>query len=199
MLLLDDTTLIRGDTPDLFSAVPPSAIGAVVESRTREFQENVALVANMCSFYGVAPNPAFDDVVINSGVLLTSSKHHYNLLFGPGTPYKSHETPINGHIYGDQAYVNAMLHTSLYDFPSQLLNLGFGYNYIGSFENINRRKVSFASKDAYVVHATTGVLLSKISTEGGYDRYILADGMETVNVRANYLKELDKAWRDNNL
>ena len=185
----------------------------------------------MCNFYNVTASLAFNSVIINSGVLLVTQKSHYELFFGSHTPYKEHETPINGHLQGgknvrpkfsfalnsgfvsnaikspplrlallvpDQGYFNAMLHLSLHAFPTQLYDLGFKYNYIGSFENVNKKRVSFRSKDAYIVHATTGVLLVGVVHGEGYDRYKLAEGMEVVTIRTDYLSGVDELWKKSN-
>ena len=52
VLLLDDTVLIRGDTPDLFEGVPPEMIGGVSESHTDHTSSRETLEM-MCSYYGV--------------------------------------------------------------------------------------------------------------------------------------------------
>lgn len=201
VLLLDDTAIIREDTPDVFKAIPNSMIGGVSESHA-EHLANAETLQRMCKYYNVQRQGEKDygSVIINTGVLLLSREYHYEMFFGG---FNSKFDPdINPHLSGDQGYINAMLQSKIKNWEVEVADLGFRFNYIGSFENMNKHKIAFKAEQAYIVHATTGLLL--VETKEGLDeeqiniglrRFHLATGMEVVTMRTEYLEGLDEKWR----
>jgi len=195
VLQLDDTVLIRGDTPDLFEGVPPEMIGGVSESHIDHTSSRETL-ERMCSYYGVKRqgDQDFGTVIVNSGVLLLSREHHYEMFFGKGVERKKDrvfDPDVNPYLSGDQGYINAVLQFQVHDWAAQVADLGFRFNYIGSLENVNKHKVAFTAQASYFVHATSGLLL-KETAEGHYE---LATGHEVVTMRTDYLEGLDSRWK----
>ncbi|KAJ8610100.1 hypothetical protein CTAYLR_007106, partial [Chrysophaeum taylorii] len=171
LLLIDDTVAIRRDAPDIFELVPPLALGATLEDvRIRASAEAQTLLA----LSRLAHDPDADLGVtsdaswFNSGVLVLSWLH-VPLLADP-------PLALDPALYWDQAYVNAM--RARYDVP--VATLGYRYNYLGSFETANRDNAPFPARDAYFVHATTGLLMSP------------AD-------RTAYLRNITRDWGDRGL
>ena len=131
------------DSPNLFHRVPVTDIGATIEdTRVRPAVENEAFVAMSCLKYGVA---AMDDKWWNSGVLLLSSEHIPLLEDIP--------RDMDPLILWDQGFLNARRHS----LGLEVHNLGYEYNYLGSFNGSNQRLRPFDVADAFMVHGTTGL------------------------------------------
>ena len=146
LMVLDDTVLVRRDAPDLFVLVPRDHVGAAVEDdAVRSPEENEALVAMSCLKYDASP---LDDARawFNSGVLLLSAPHAATLLtkIPPAMDFV---------VLGEQGFLNAMRHSC----GHPLHNLGYAFNWLGSFNGSNAERRPMNVTDAYMVHATTGL------------------------------------------
>ncbi|KAJ1446496.1 nucleotide-diphospho-sugar transferase-domain-containing protein [Pelagophyceae sp. CCMP2097] len=164
VLLLDDTVAVRQDAPNLFKVVPAMAIGTTVERREvrpPEATRNCLVLA--CLAYNVTPPPA-EGLWFNSGVFVASWVHLAMFDEIPST----FRWPLD-----DQWFVNAMRVRG----GHALLDLGYAYNYVGSFETTNAQNAPFPAKEAWMVHATTGLLLDADS-------------------RAAYLTNIITGWDD---
>ena len=74
-------------------------------------------------------------------------------------------------LHWDQGFLNAMRLA----LGAPLADLGFAFNFVGSFETNNKPRRPFPAEDAYMVHATTGLLLAPAA-------------------RAAYLRNISEAW-----
>ena len=155
-LLLDDTVAVRGDAPDVFALVPTLALGATVEdTRVRPAAEAAAALRLACARYGVA-DPDGDDggdarpEWFNSGVLVASWVH---LALVARLP----RGKLDRALHWDQGFLNAMRRK----FRVPLVDLGYAFNYVGSFLTSNaRHRPLDAPTDAFFVHGTTGLLMA---------------------------------------
>ena len=64
--------------------------------------------------------------------------------------------PLERVLHWDQGFLNAQ--RARYDVP--LANLGYPFNYVGSFETTNVDRRPFHATDAFFVHGTTGLLMT---------------------------------------
>ena len=142
ILILDDTVAIRNDTPNLFAKVPEYAIGATIEDF--RIRKNAQVLARLSSLkYSSCTN----DVWFNSGVVVLSWVHAGMLTAIP--------SEVRDELFWDQGILNARRS----DFRFPLVDLGYEYNYVGSFETTNQATAPFPSAtEAYMVHGTTGLL-----------------------------------------
>ena len=201
VLMLDDTVLIREDTPDLFAIVPEGRIGGVLEEYRGE-ERIRRILDGACEFYGVnrtefSGSSGNKNNVVNTGVLLLSRRHHFDLLFNNGRHWNDEAggVEVEEHLFGDQGYVNAMLQKKEFDFDSSFLDLGPRFNFVGSFENINRNKVDFLAEESYIAHATTGLLLEYVGDKGpGLAEYRMMTHEDGIYARRDYLKKIDWTW-----
>jgi len=198
VLLLDDTTLVRGDTANLFQVVPEEVVGGVYEEYRGEAIE-AKILNDMWQYYGVGGGlkPGGGHVV-NTGVLLLSKKHHYDMLFNNGIWSDQHYVKVKTELFGDQGYVNAMMVKEWgWDWGGHVMNLGPRFNFVGSFENVNRMKVDFAREESYIIHATTGLFMKFMGDEGGgFEKYVMINDDEGVKLREKYMKEIDEKWAE---
>jgi len=225
ILLVDDTVVIRGDTPNLFEIVPPERIGALVQSDAIFGEaENRRQLDEMCEFYGV-DNKDASSTVFNSGVLLLTREYHKSMFRD-----RFSQVQTRSELFGDQGYLNAMAHStkqSVYDIeyrcvaneeegsedsyivapslrspfpsPSVLLSRSLTlsinrYNFLGSFETYNLGKLKLSAIEAYIVHATTG-LLSKFVEIDGNTYLTQMEGDEGMEYRTKYIDYVDEEWR----
>lgn len=197
VLLVDDTVLIRGDTPDLFSLVPEDMIGAALQTDEIFGEEtNDEQMRSMQDFYGVDEGEGGnrrDDrqdggnrrQVFNSGVMVLTSSHHLPMFseLDGGVETRSD-------LFGDQGYLNAMAARH----GVGVFDVGYKYNFVGSFETYNVHQITLRKYDAYIVHATTGLLSKFVEIEG---RVYLTqmEGQEATDFRTEYINDIDKEWK----
>ena len=185
VLLVDDTILIRGDTPDVFELVPKEAMGGTVEGpelgRTAELSRSI--VQDMCDWFGLPYNPLHANGVflVNSGFLLFSSEDRHRQRFFDVVNVEELDLPL--HMWGDQAYINAALNSN--DVP--FFDLGYAYNYVGSFETTRRGAVDIRAEEAFVVHATTGIGQGTRNEKESSDK------------REEFLRRIDMIWKEKGL
>ena len=148
VLLLDDTVAVRADAPDVFGLVPAVAVGATVEdARVRPEAEAARALDLARARYGVE-RPG-DGRWFNSGVVVASWAHASLVARLPAVP-------LDRALHWDQGFLNAM--RVAYEAP--LADLGYAFNYVGSFLTANAASRPFESPaDAFFVHGTTGLLL----------------------------------------
>jgi len=106
---------------------------------------------------------------------------------------------IDMKLYGDQGYVNAMLNRV--GSGIAVVDFGYRYNWVGSFENVNRRKVEDISKDeVYAYHATTGLCLGQIeSGQVGIETYQMMVGEEALAHRVDWVEGVEREWTEKGL
>ena len=149
------------------------AVGATVEDeRVRPAAEAAAALALSRLRYGVdgAEN---ESQWFNSGVLLMSwvPLGMVARLSPPAPPPLSAgppvreerraaarrpDAPLERSLHWDQGFLNAM---RLRD-SAPLADLGYAFNFVGSFETSNKASRPFAAEDAFMVHGTTGLLMA---------------------------------------
>lgn len=207
--IVDDTALIRGDAPDLFDLVPPDMLGGTIEGpEIRPAGERELFLTAACEKYTPAADcsaAAKDGVVVNTGFLILS-KEVADDLFGPhrtGGAEDGWGIDIDLDLYGDQGYINALLN-SPESVGRGVVDLGYEFNYVGSLETTNRDRIELRAADAYVVHATTGLMVkevSQIEIEGaaanrpGYRHYQMLIGDEAFERRRDFLRDVDASWK----
>ena len=97
-----------------------------------------------------------------------------------------------------QGYLNAALNG--HKIP--VTDYGYRYNYVGSFENMNRHKLDLRAEEAYVVHATTGLLFDEVEVEAAsgeteeWTSYRAIVGDEANRKREVWLREVDGKWKE---
>lgn len=149
VLLLDDTVAIRNDAPNVFDSVPTMALGATVEgAEIRPMKEAAASLSLSCVRYGVKAHTPSAGTWFNSGVLVASWPH---LSLVDALPRRA----LDRVLHWDQGFLNALR----VKFRVPLVDLGYAFNYVGSFETSNKGTAPFAAGDAFFVHGTTGLLL----------------------------------------
>ena len=125
MLFLDDDVLISPFAPDLFSAVPCTSVGAIVEVAHKQGWHTMHARA-MCSLYNLGDDACGKAAlgaarIFNSGVMLLSSAHR-PLVEG----WKTEKLECK--ILCDQLYLNAMVRRH----EVCLQDLGGGFNMPGT-------------------------------------------------------------------
>ena len=164
VLLLDDTVVVRKDAPDVFDLVPMVALGATVEDPlVRSPDEAKQSLEISCLRYGIPCNT--EEAWFNSGVLVVSWPHLGMVETLP--PWDSFERVL----HWDQGYLNAM--RLKYEVP--LVDLGYAFNWVGSFHSTNSENAPFSAFDAFFVHGTTGLFLPHLE-------------------RGEYLINVSRAW-----
>jgi hypothetical protein len=183
--LVDDTILIRKDSPDVFDLVPAQNLGASVEDwRVRPERETENLMRLSLLKYSDGADDALLSIPVgqnsdrlllgetgandarwfNSGFLVLSTAHQ-------GLLSIRKEESVDFVVLWDQGLLNArrrILGVPLHD-------LGYKFNWVGSFNGSNAHQRPFEAHDAFAVHATTGL--------PGF-------GEE----RAQFLQDLDDLW-----
>ena len=106
-----------------------------------------------------------DEVWFNSGVLVVSWPHLGMVETLP--PWDTFERVL----HWDQGYLNAM--RLKYEVP--LVDLGYAFNWVGSFHSTNAKTRRFPAFDAFFVHGTTGLFLPHLE-------------------RGEYLVNVSRAW-----
>jgi len=154
VLVLDDTVVVRRDTPDLFQIVPPLAIGATIEDdRIRPQSQSKKLLALAKLRHGYASSENDDQNSLfywfNTGVLVLSWLH---------IPLLANPPPLDLDrlLFWDQGFLNAQVNA----FRIPIYNLGYRFNFVGSFFTTNFDKAPFSAIDAYLIHGTTGLLMN---------------------------------------
>lgn len=171
--LLDDTCLVRADAPDLFDATPAAAVGAVAHDwRSTPDPDRARLLALSALREGGPPlmaaaNAAAGAPWYNTGVLVLTAAHHRAPLL---TPLPA---AVDDRLHGDQGVLNARV---LAHAGAEFHDLGWRFNWLGSWHTANADKAPGPVDDAWVVHATTGL------TAYGVDR-------------EEFLRALDLRWR----
>jgi|MDSY01.2.fsa_nt_gb hypothetical protein len=89
----------------------------------------------------------FDPRWFNSGLLVLSTRHRELL------EYKDAEKKVDFVLLWDQGIINAK--RRLLGVP--LFDLGYNFNWVGSFNGSNAKRRPFDATDAYAAHATTGL------------------------------------------
>ena len=200
VMLLDDTALVRDDTPNLFQVVPKDLVGGVYEIyRGREAEER--FLGRISEFYGLAVEGqgGGGGHVMNTGVMVLSKAHHFDMLFNNTDWMEGQEqynVRLNAELLGDQGYINAMMLKEWgWSWGGKVMDLGLRFNFVGSFENLNRMKVDFRNVESYIVHATTGLCMAKVASDGVHDTYQMMTDEEGAMLRLRYLEGIDKEWR----
>lgn len=160
---------MRGDSPNVFDLVPVVALGATVEDpRVRTPTEARQSLSLSCLRYGVAPPAEAENVVwFNSGVVVASWPHLGLIEALP--PAHTFERVL----HWDQGYLNAMV----LKLRVPLVDLGYLFNWVGSFASTNAPNAPFPAREAFFVHGTTGLFLPH-------------------RERGEYLANLSRAWSD---
>ncbi|GMH68802.1 hypothetical protein TrRE_jg7994 [Triparma retinervis] len=196
VMLLDDTALVRGDTPDLFQVVPEDLVGGMYESFKGGDVEK-RFLGEVSEFYGLMAEGAGggNGHVMNTGVMVLSKKHHFDMLFNNSYWNEEQYVRLDASLLGDQGYVNAMMLREWgWNWGGKVMDLGPRFNYVGSFENINRMKVDFRSEESYIVHATTGLLVTQVAKDGALETYEMITDENGTVLRVEYLKDIDEKW-----
>jgi hypothetical protein len=123
VLYLDDDTLVSPATPNLFSAVPCDALGAVVE-RHKPQNWHAMHWRSACELYGVSARACRPSasLLFNSGVMLLTRTVHAPML----RAWRGEN--LTCRVLCDQLYLNALLRRE----GGRLHDLREPFNYVGS-------------------------------------------------------------------
>jgi len=204
ILYVDDTVMVRKDSPDIFDLVPARNFGATFEKNpTRSADHNAAFMRMTCLRYSCHSNGteyesndnflsnAYQDrfdpkTYFNSGVMVISN-HHAPLILSFLASHYVNEAVIKR----DQGFFNILAYVHGFE----LTDLGFRFNYLGGFINEDGdrvkqiRDLQLSPTEAYFVHLTTGVIVNVDPTS--YQK--LYDGHQN-KLRMKIFSEINAKW-----
>ena len=154
VLVLDDTVVVRKGCAGRLRSCAHGGVGGHRRGSSRSSPEEAKQSLEIsCLRYGIPCNT--EEAWFNSGVLVVSWPHLGLVETLP--PWDSFERVL----HWDQGYLNAM--RLKYEVP--LVDLGYAFNWVGSFHSTNRENAPFSAFDAFFVHGTTGLFSARIWSE----------------------------------